>query len=160
MIPSQLAIRFFDLILVRHHGLDCVFGVSPSLTVVMAIVILLSKFLRPISMGCGNEISPSENEFDFSLLNNEIISIHKAFNDRGEESSDEDSDEVKGVRSYFGGLEIYSINSYILYNSIKKKKTEKRTKYVKTLVEQLRRDFRQTRNRASTSTSSFDEIRL
>lgn len=159
MIPPQMAIGFFDLILVRHRGLDCIFGVSPNLTVVMAIVILLSKFLRPISMGCGNEISPSEDEFDFSLLNNEIISIHKAFNDRGEESSDEDSDEVRGVRSYFGGLEIYSINSYILYNSVKKE-TEKRTKYVKTLVEQLRKDFRQTRNRASTSTSSFDEIRL
>lgn len=44
-------------------------------------------------MGCSNEISPSEDEFDFSLLNNEIISIHKVLNDREEESSDEYSDE-------------------------------------------------------------------
>ena len=29
-----------------------------------------------------NEINSSENNFDFSLLNNEIISIHKEINDR------------------------------------------------------------------------------
>lgn len=101
MISPQMAIRFFDLILIRHRGSDCVFGVSPNLTVIVAIVILLSKFLSPISIGRSNEINPSEDEFDFSLLNNEIISIHKALNDREEESSDEDSDEVRGVRSYF-----------------------------------------------------------
>jgi hypothetical protein len=45
------------------------------------------RFSDPILiMGCGNEISPSEDEFDFSLLNNEITSIHKALDDREEES--------------------------------------------------------------------------
>lgn len=64
---------------------------------------------------------------------------------------------------FFGGLEICSINSYILYKSIKKQRNERplsHLQYVKTLVDQLRGDFRQTRDRASTSTSSFNEIRL
>ena len=35
-------------------------------------------------------------KFDFSLLNDEIISIHKEINDR--ESSDEHRDEIRGIR--------------------------------------------------------------
>ncbi|CAK9810345.1 PiggyBac transposable element-derived protein 4 [Anthophora quadrimaculata] len=92
-----MAIRVSYLKLVRDRGSDCVFGVSPSLTVV-AIGTLLSKFSNPINMECGNEISSSEDEFDFSLLNDEITSIHKTFDDKVYESSEEDNDEVRGVK--------------------------------------------------------------
>ena len=64
---------------------------------------------------------------------------------------------------FFGGSEICSINSYILYKSAKKQRKERpltHLQYAKTLVDQLRGDFRQTRHRASTSTYSFDEVRL
>ena len=43
-----------------------------------------------------NEISSSEGEFDFSLLNDEIISIDKEINDK--ESNDKHEDEIKGIR--------------------------------------------------------------
>lgn len=49
-------------------------------------------------MEFGNEISSSEDEFDFPLSNDEITSIHKAFDDKVNESSDEDSNKVRGVR--------------------------------------------------------------
>jgi hypothetical protein len=63
----------------------------------VAIGILLSKFLSPITMD-DDKISSSEYEFDFLLLNDEIMSIHKALDDKVNESSDEDSDEVRDVR--------------------------------------------------------------
>ena len=47
-------------------------------------------------MEYDNEISSSEGEFDFSLLNDEIISIDKEINDR--ESNDKHEDEIKGIR--------------------------------------------------------------
>ena len=66
-----MAIRFSYFKLDRDRGLDCVFGISSSLTVV-AIGILFSKFLSPVNMECGNvEISSSEDKFDLSLLNDE-----------------------------------------------------------------------------------------
>ena len=66
-----MAIRFSYFKLDRDRGLDCVFGISSSLTVV-AIGILFSKFLSSVNMECGNEISSSEDKFDLSLLNDEI----------------------------------------------------------------------------------------
>ena len=48
-------------------------------------------------MEYGNEISSSEDEFEFSLLNDEITSIHKEINDR--ESNDEHIDEIRGKKA-------------------------------------------------------------
>ena len=48
-------------------------------------------------MKCGNEISSSEDKFDFSLLKNEIMSICVTPDDGEKESSDGDSDEVRGI---------------------------------------------------------------
>ena len=56
------------------------------------------RSVRPISMECGNEISSSEDKFDFSLLKNEIMSICVTPDDREEESSDNDSNEVKSIK--------------------------------------------------------------
>lgn len=67
--------------------IGCVFGVSLSLAVV-AIGILFSNLLNPISLGCRNEISSNEDEFDLSFLNDEIRFIHRVL-DREKESSDE-----------------------------------------------------------------------
>ncbi|CAK9809611.1 PiggyBac transposable element-derived protein 4 [Anthophora plagiata] len=64
---------------------------------------------------------------------------------------------------FFWGLEICLINSYILYKTIKRQKREQplsHLKYVKTLVHQLTGDFRQKRDRASTSSCDSEEIRL
>ena len=47
-------------------------------------------------MEYGNEISSNDDEFDFSLLNYEIISIHKEINDR--KSNDEHGDEIRDIR--------------------------------------------------------------
>ena len=66
--------RFFYLKLDCDRESDDIFGVSLSLTVV-AIEILFSKFLSFVSMKWVNEISSNEDEFDFSLLNDEITSI-------------------------------------------------------------------------------------
>lgn len=49
-------------------------------------------------MEYSNEISSNKEEFDLSLLNDEITSIHKAIDDREKKSSDEDRDEVRSVR--------------------------------------------------------------
>ena len=62
-----------------------------------------------------------------------------------------------------GGLEICSINSYILYKATKQQRSEQpfnHLRYLKTLVHQLTGDFRQPRDRASTSTSDSEHIRL
>ena len=45
-----------------------------------------------------DQISSSSNEFDFSTLNEQITSIHDGLRYETNESSGEDSDEVKGVR--------------------------------------------------------------
>lgn len=64
---------------------------------------------------------------------------------------------------FFWGLEICSINSYILYKATKQQKSEQplnHLRYLKTLVHQLTGNFRQPRDRASTSTSDSEDIRL
>lgn len=83
-----MAIGFSYVKLVRDPESGCVFGVSLSLAVV-AIGILFSNLLNPISLGCSNEISSSEDEFDLSFLNDEITFIHRVLDDREKESSDE-----------------------------------------------------------------------
>lgn len=82
-----MTIRFSYVKLVRDHESGCVFGVSLSLAVV-AIGILFSNLLNTISLGCRNEISSNEDEFDLSFLNDEITFIHRVL-DREKESSDE-----------------------------------------------------------------------
>lgn len=47
-------------------------------------------------MEYNNEISSSEDEFDFLLLNDEIISIHKEINNR--ESNGEHGNEIRDIR--------------------------------------------------------------
>lgn len=49
-------------------------------------------------MELSNEISSSEDEFDVTLLNEEITSIHRELDDKDNKSSDDDSNEVSGVR--------------------------------------------------------------
>ncbi|CAK9816388.1 PiggyBac transposable element-derived protein 4 [Anthophora quadrimaculata] len=65
---------------------------------------------------------------------------------------------------FFWGLEICSINSYILYKSVKKQRNERplsHLQYLKTLVDQLRGDFRQKQpSTASSSQSTSEVIRL
>ncbi|KAK2577923.1 hypothetical protein KPH14_011868 [Odynerus spinipes] len=64
---------------------------------------------------------------------------------------------------FFWGLEISSKNSYILYKATKQQRSEQRLnhlRYLKALVHQLTGDVRQSRNRASTSISDSEEIRL
>lgn len=56
------------------------------------------KFLNHISIELSNEISSSEDEFDLKLLNEEITSIHRKLVDRENPSSDDDRDEVTGVK--------------------------------------------------------------
>lgn len=56
----------------------------------------------------GNKISSSKDEFDFSLLNNEITSIRRTLDGRGKENS-----------------KISSISSYIISKTVKKKNREK-----------------------------------
>ncbi|XP_035737648.1 piggyBac transposable element-derived protein 4-like isoform X2 [Vespa mandarinia] len=52
-----------------------------------------------ISMELSNEISSSEDEFEVTLLNEEITSIHRELDDKENTSSDDDdSNEVSGVR--------------------------------------------------------------
>ena len=80
--------RFFLFQIKCDCGLDYIFGVNPSLTVVI-IEILFSKFLSFVSVEYGNEIN--SNEFDFSLLNNEINKI----DDRQKENSDENRDVIR-----------------------------------------------------------------
>lgn len=58
-------------------------------------------------------------------------------------------------KMFFWGMEISSINSYILYKSVKKSKNEKplsRLKFVKRLVDQLVGDFQEYRTRPSSLT--------
>ena len=69
-------LNFFYFKLDRDHGSDYIFSINQSL-IVMAIEILFSKFLSFESMEYGNEISSNEDEFDFSLLNDEITFIKK-----------------------------------------------------------------------------------
>ena len=64
---------------------------------------------------------------------------------------------------FFWGLEICLTSSYIFYKSIKKQKNERpltRLQFVKILVDQLRADFRLSRDRTSISIANYDEIRL
>ncbi|KAI4478593.1 hypothetical protein M0804_011916 [Polistes exclamans] len=65
---------------------------------------------------------------------------------------------------FFWGLEICSINSYIIYKSVKKQRNERpliHLQYLKTLVDQLRGEFRQKQpSTASSSQSSSEVIRL
>ena len=75
--------RFFYFKL-DHSGSDDIFWVW-----VVAIEILFSKFLSFVSVEYGNEIN--SNEFDFSLLNNEINKI----DDRQKENSDENRDVIR-----------------------------------------------------------------
>lgn len=56
--------------------------------------ILFSRFLSFVNIEYGND--SSEDEFDFSLSNDEIISICKEIGDRENESSYENRDEVRG----------------------------------------------------------------
>ncbi|KAK1137314.1 hypothetical protein K0M31_001826 [Melipona bicolor] len=49
-------------------------------------------------MEYDKEISSNEDEFDSSLLNDEITSIHTELNDAENKSSDNDSDEVRILR--------------------------------------------------------------
>ena len=86
--------RFFYLKLNCDHESNDIFSVNLSLTVVV-IEILFLKFLSFVNMEYNNEISSSEDEFDFSLLNNEITSIHKEIN----ESNDKHGDEIRGIES-------------------------------------------------------------
>ncbi|CAK9810836.1 PiggyBac transposable element-derived protein 4 [Anthophora plagiata] len=44
------------------------------------------------------KISSSEDKFDFTVLNEEITSLHTELDDTGNNSSSDDSDEVRGVR--------------------------------------------------------------
>ncbi|XP_043493636.1 piggyBac transposable element-derived protein 1-like [Polistes fuscatus] len=44
------------------------------------------------------ELSQSEDEFDFTMLNEEISAVHKELQDTENNSSSDDSDEVRGVR--------------------------------------------------------------
>lgn len=64
---------------------------------------------------------------------------------------------------FFWGLEICSVNSYLLYKMTKQQRGEQplcHLRYMKTLVQQLTGDFHHARARASTSTSSFEKDRL
>ncbi|CAK9832768.1 PiggyBac transposable element-derived protein 4 [Anthophora retusa] len=64
---------------------------------------------------------------------------------------------------FFWGLEICIINSYILYKEVKRQRNERPLSHLqfrKDLVNNMRGDFRQTRERASKSTSNPDEVRL
>lgn len=64
---------------------------------------------------------------------------------------------------FFWRMDIYLINSYILYRSVKKQKNERplnHLRFIKNLVDQLRGDFRQPRDRASMSTANCNEIWL
>lgn len=64
---------------------------------------------------------------------------------------------------FLRGMEISLTNLYILYRLEKQKRNEtslNRLRFIKTLVDRLRGDFRQPRDRASTSTANFDKIRL
>ena len=62
----------------------------------MAIEILFSKFLSFVNIKYANEISLSEDEFDFSLLDDEIIFIHKRINDR--ENNNEHGNEIRDIK--------------------------------------------------------------
>ena len=69
-----------------------------------------------------NEISSSEGEFDFSLLNDEIISIDKEINDR--ESNNKHRNEIRGIRK------IINSESEIVEAKISQK-TQKIPKWIK-----------------------------
>ncbi|CAL7939067.1 unnamed protein product [Xylocopa violacea] len=47
----------------------------------------------------SDQISSSEDEFDFSFLNEEVASTHETFDNETNESSDQDSDDATGARS-------------------------------------------------------------
>lgn len=64
---------------------------------------------------------------------------------------------------FFWELEICIINSYILYKQVKRQRNERpltHLQFRKNLVNKLKGDFRQPRERASKSTSNPDEVRL
>ncbi|OAD55841.1 Tetratricopeptide repeat protein 37 [Eufriesea mexicana] len=97
MTPLQMEIKFSYPKLAHNYEPDCIFGISSNLTV-MAKVLLKLKILIPISMERSNEVSSSEDEFDLTLLNEEIVSIHNELDDTENNSSADDSDEVRSVR--------------------------------------------------------------
>ncbi|KOX69055.1 hypothetical protein WN51_06785, partial [Melipona quadrifasciata] len=60
---------------------------------------------------------------------------------------------------FFWGLEICLINSYILYEQVKRQRNEQPLTHLHFRKILVRGDFRQPRDRASRSTSNSDEIR-
>ena len=64
-------------------------------------------------MEYDNEISSSEDKFDFSLLNDEIISIHKEINNR--KSNNKHGNEIRDIRR----RKIRIINNDKVINSVK-----------------------------------------
>lgn len=97
MTPLQMEIRLSYLKLVRNQDPDCVFGISSNLTVVAERLLKL-KFLIPKNMERNTEISSSEDEFNFKVLDEEITSLHRELDDTANNSSSDDNDEVRGVR--------------------------------------------------------------
>ncbi|XP_020296777.1 piggyBac transposable element-derived protein 4-like [Pseudomyrmex gracilis] len=97
MISLQMEIRLSYLKLVRSHEPDCIFGLSSNLTAVAKSLEKL-KFLIPITMNRDNDISSSEDEFDLELLNEETTAIHRELDETENASSDEENEEVRGVR--------------------------------------------------------------
>ncbi|XP_058792504.1 piggyBac transposable element-derived protein 4-like [Phymastichus coffea] len=91
-----MEITFSYLGLVRNHEPDCIFGISSNLTVV-AERLLNVKFLIPKNMERNAELSSSEDEFDFTMLKEEITGLHRELQGTENNSSSEDSDEVRGV---------------------------------------------------------------
>ncbi|KAI4476062.1 hypothetical protein M0804_013904 [Polistes exclamans] len=96
MIFLQIEIRLFYQKLVRSYEPDCIFGLSSKLSAVAKSLEKL-KFLIHSSMNRGNDISSSEDEFDLELLNEEITAIHREL-ETANASSDEENEEVRGVR--------------------------------------------------------------
>ena len=63
----------------------------------MAVSIAVEKFSSPKNMD-QDQISSSSDEFDFATLNEEITLISDVLRHETNESSGEDSEEVRGVK--------------------------------------------------------------
>ena len=74
--------------------IDDVSGVNS----IVAEILLSRKSRNPMKMNFRSQISSSENEFDFTLLQDQLDYIHNEFSDIENESSDVDSDIVLGIR--------------------------------------------------------------
>ncbi|KAI4480344.1 hypothetical protein M0804_010342 [Polistes exclamans] len=136
-----MEIKLSYLKLVRSHEPDCSFGLSSDLTVV-------AKSLEKC------KLEQCRNDFWWcrscrSIMRNVLCFLRKS---------------LKWWRKLFSwGLEICSVDSYLLYKMTKQQRGEQplcHLRYAKTLVQQLTGDFHQARARASTSTSSFENDRL